>query len=85
MLAATSLLEKEKNPTEEQIRDALSGVLCRCTGYLKPVQAVLRAAAILRGEQVEPLVITMTLSVQITGQDDLLSGEEIGPAGMALL
>jgi putative selenate reductase molybdopterin-binding subunit len=38
------------NPSEEQVREALSGVLCRCTGYLKPVQAVLRAAAVLRGE-----------------------------------
>ena len=55
VLAARSLLEKEKYPTDEQIRDVLSGVLCRCTGYLKPVQAVQRAAAVLRGEQVEPL------------------------------
>ena len=56
VLAATSLLEKELNPTEEQVRDVLSGVLCRCTGYLKPVQAVLRAAAYLRGETVEPVL-----------------------------
>ncbi len=55
VLAATSLLESEKNPSEEQVRDALSGVLCRCTGYLKPVQAVLRAAAIIRGEKVDPI------------------------------
>ena len=54
ILAAKALLEKESNPTEAQVREALSGVLCRCTGYLKPVQAVLRAAAILRGEAVEP-------------------------------
>jgi putative selenate reductase molybdopterin-binding subunit len=55
VLAATSLLEKEDHPTEDQVRDVLSGVLCRCTGYLKPVQAVLRAAAILRGEEVDPI------------------------------
>lgn len=55
VLAATALLEKEKDPSEEQIRDALSGVLCRCTGYLKPVQAVRRAAAYLRGEAVPPV------------------------------
>ncbi len=36
------------------MRDALSGVLCRETGYLKPVQAILRAAAYLRGEQPPP-------------------------------
>ncbi len=55
ILAAKQLLARHPDPTEEQIRQALSGVLCRCTGYLKPVQAVLRAAAVLRGEQVEPV------------------------------
>jgi putative selenate reductase molybdopterin-binding subunit len=55
VLAARSLLAREPSPTESTVRQALSGVLCRCTGYLKPVQAVLRAAAVLRGEAVEPL------------------------------
>ena len=55
ILGARALLGREPNPTPEMIREALSGVLCRCTGYLKPVQAVLRAAAVLRGEAVEPL------------------------------
>ncbi len=49
ILAAHALLEQTLTPTEEQIRDALSGVLCRCTGYVKPVQAVLRAAERMRG------------------------------------
>lgn len=52
VLVAKALLNNTPSPTEAQVRDALSGVLCRCTGYLKPVQAVLRAAAILRGEEV---------------------------------
>jgi putative selenate reductase molybdopterin-binding subunit len=55
VLAAKSLLEKNLSPTEVEVRDALSGILCRCTGYLKPVQATLRAAATLRGEDVEPI------------------------------
>lgn len=55
ILAAYHLLEHNPNPTEAEVRDALSGVLCRCTGYLKPVEAVLRAAAMLRGEAVPPL------------------------------
>jgi len=55
VLASAALLDAEPNPTEAQVRDALSGVLCRCTGYLKPVQAVLRAAAVLRGEEVPPI------------------------------
>ena len=50
ILAAKALLDQNPNPDESQAREALSGVLCRCTGYLKPVQAILRAAAILRGE-----------------------------------
>ncbi len=55
LLAAKELLSCEPNPTEDQVREHLSGVLCRCTGYLKPVQAVLRAAAVLRGETVAPI------------------------------
>ncbi len=54
LLAALALLEEHPDPTEEQVREALGGILCRCTGYVKPVQAVMRAAAILRGEPVEP-------------------------------
>lgn len=55
ILAAQALLEKHPHPSEAQVREALSGVLCRCTGYAKPVQAVLRAAAVMRGEVVEPI------------------------------
>ncbi len=51
ILAAKTLLDKNPNPTETQVREAISGVLCRCTGYLKPVQAVLKAAAIMRGDE----------------------------------
>ena len=53
ILAAKELLDRNPAPTETEVREALSGVLCRCTGYLKPVQAVLRAAAVLRGEALE--------------------------------
>lgn len=55
VLAAHALLQREPDPSEDQVREALSGVLCRCTGYLKPVQAVLRAAAVMRGEEVQPI------------------------------
>src|SRR6266498_3828736 len=51
ILAAKALLDKNPNPSEEQVREAISGVLCRCTGYLKPVQAVLKAAAVMRGDE----------------------------------
>src|SRR5688500_15403050 len=55
LLAATALLDATAHPTEAEVRDARSGVLCRCTGYKKPVEAVLRAAAVLRGEPVPPV------------------------------
>ncbi|NJL92388.1 MAG: molybdopterin-dependent oxidoreductase [Anaerolineae bacterium] len=50
LLATRELLSRTPNPTEKDAREALSGVLCRCTGYVKPVQAVLEAAAVVRGE-----------------------------------
>jgi carbon-monoxide dehydrogenase small subunit len=40
ILSAASLLEKNPKPTEQEIREALSGNLCRCTGYQKIVEAV---------------------------------------------
>ena len=43
-------MDVNPDPTEEQVREAIAGVLCRCTGYLKPVQAVIKAAAVMRGE-----------------------------------
>ena len=55
VLAAKALLERNLDPTEAEIRDALSGILDRETGYVKVVEAVRRAAAILRGEQPPPL------------------------------
>src|SRR5947209_381322 len=55
ILSAHALLKRNPNPTEDEIRDALSGNLCRCTGYVKPVQAIQRAAAILRGEKMAPI------------------------------
>jgi aerobic-type carbon monoxide dehydrogenase small subunit (CoxS/CutS family)/CO/xanthine dehydrogenase FAD-binding subunit len=44
-LCAKALLDAIPRPTEADARDALAGCLCRCTGYRKPVEAVLRAAA----------------------------------------
>jgi carbon-monoxide dehydrogenase small subunit len=50
MMAAKALLARNPDPTEEDIRWALSGNLCRCTGYQNIVKSVLWAAAKLRGE-----------------------------------
>lgn len=50
ILCAKALLDENKNPTEEEIRKALDGVLCRCTGYRKIIDAVKLAAEKMRGE-----------------------------------
>ena len=47
-MSAKALLDKKNNPNEEEIREDLSGNLCRCTGYVKIVQAVKRAADYLK-------------------------------------
>jgi carbon-monoxide dehydrogenase small subunit len=44
MLTSYALLEKSKNPQEDEIRHAISGNLCRCTGYVNIVKAVQHAA-----------------------------------------
>jgi carbon-monoxide dehydrogenase small subunit len=50
LMATHALLLRNPDPTDEQIRSALEGNLCRCTGYAKIVQAVRRAAHLLRQE-----------------------------------
>jgi aerobic-type carbon monoxide dehydrogenase small subunit (CoxS/CutS family) len=44
VLSAKALLDRRSDPTEDEVREALAGHLCRCTGYRKPVEAVLAAA-----------------------------------------
>jgi carbon-monoxide dehydrogenase small subunit len=48
MLTGYALLEKSKDPQDDEIRQAISGNLCRCTGYVNIVKAVQHAAAKLR-------------------------------------
>jgi aerobic carbon-monoxide dehydrogenase small subunit len=50
MLTAIALLEENPDPTEEEIRWALSGNICRCTGYQNIVKAVRQAATAMREE-----------------------------------
>ncbi len=44
IMAAEALLRRSPNPTEAEIREALSGNLCRCTGYVKIIESVQAAA-----------------------------------------
>lgn len=54
LLTAKALLEANPAPARDQIRAALAGNLCRCTGYIKILEAVEGAAAQLRGESWTP-------------------------------
>ncbi len=51
MMAAYALLQKNHNPSEDEIRRGISGNLCRCTGYVKIVESVQYAAAKMRTEK----------------------------------
>jgi carbon-monoxide dehydrogenase small subunit len=53
LLVAEELLLKSPNPCRSEIQEALSGNLCRCTGYIKIYEAVELAAARMRGEEME--------------------------------
>jgi carbon-monoxide dehydrogenase small subunit len=54
LLTARALLDANVKPTLGQIKEALAGNLCRCTGYVKIFEAVELAAAWMRGEEAEP-------------------------------
>jgi carbon-monoxide dehydrogenase small subunit len=59
LLAAEALLSANPKPTRQEIKEALAGNLCRCTGYIKIYEAVELAAARLRGEKAEPVRETL--------------------------
>jgi carbon-monoxide dehydrogenase small subunit len=54
VLAAVDLLKRNPDPTPDEVRHGLEGNLCRCTGYVNIVRAVLAAAAEMRGEPAKP-------------------------------
>ncbi len=70
ILSAKSLLDNNPDPSEGEIRKALNPVLCRCTGYVRGVNAVQRAAAVRRGEKVAAFThIDRSLPVDLTKID----------------
>jgi aerobic-type carbon monoxide dehydrogenase small subunit (CoxS/CutS family) len=56
LISAVALLSEDPDPSEDAIRDALAGNLCRCTGYQPIIRAVQRAASEMRGEPVTGVV-----------------------------
>ena len=77
VLATKELLDRTPNPTEADARDALSGILDRESGYLRPVLAILRAAAGLRGESLDP--VEPALVAPLTGVDASGAPDEAKP------
>ncbi len=80
ILAAKALLDNNPNPTEADIREALSGVLCRETGYVKPIEAIQRAAAYLRGEDLDPYegpdIVDASYFLEMPPDDGDITGPE---------
>jgi len=55
IMAAKALLDRNPNPTDEEIRFAIAGNLCRCTGYTRIMTAIRDAAAVMREGRGEPV------------------------------
>ncbi len=51
ILSAKALLDNNQSPTKEEVKQAMDGNLCRCTGYSGQIKAILSAAAMMRGEK----------------------------------
>lgn len=69
IMAAKGLLDKNLNPTDEEIRTALKFNICRCTGYVAVIDAVNMAAKILKGEPVEYLPEEGGIGVSVVAKD----------------
>jgi carbon-monoxide dehydrogenase small subunit len=54
MMTTVALLEKNQDPSELEIREAISGNLCRCTGYVNIVRSIQHAARTIREDAAEP-------------------------------
>jgi carbon-monoxide dehydrogenase small subunit len=54
MMTAAALLARNPDPSEDEVREAISGNLCRCTGYVNIVKAIRHAAAEMRGAAAVP-------------------------------
>lgn len=52
IMQSKALLAENPDPTETEVREAIDDIVCRCTGYQKPVEAIMDAAGRLRGERV---------------------------------
>lgn len=70
IMSAKALLDQNPDPSEEEIRTALSGNLCRCTGYVKPVQAVRRAAGEMKASDDAALAAIRAAAQRLNGTSE---------------
>jgi carbon-monoxide dehydrogenase small subunit len=66
MMTATALLERNPDPTEGEIRAAISGNLCRCTGYVNIVKSIQHAAAQMQAATAVPSLATPAAREAVT-------------------
>jgi carbon-monoxide dehydrogenase small subunit len=76
MLSATDLLEREPDPSAEEIREGIEGNLCRCTGYQNIVNAVQYAAARMDGDASANEAAATDGGIPTTDLDAAKTGEE---------
>ncbi len=70
LVAAKCLLERTPEPSREQIAEALSGQICRCTGYLQIFDAVAAAARMMRGEPAPAPLLPRVQRGDVNGRED---------------
>jgi carbon-monoxide dehydrogenase small subunit len=75
LCAAKALLDETTSPSRDEVRERLSGNLCRCTGYLKVFEAVERAAAELRGEPLPPIDGAVEPTARDAAKEQAAAGE----------
>ena len=88
ILGTLALLERHPDPTDDQIRDMLSGILDRETAYVKPVEAIRRAAAVMRGDTTspfEPLLVTPLVDGDDLPPYDPSDAPPVGPSAVPRL
>jgi aldehyde oxidoreductase len=90
LIAATALLERNQNPCETDVMDAIGGVLCRCTGYRKIIAAILDASStselhcsVAAGEAVGKRLVRLDGERKVQGKE--IFGADECPAGALAL
>jgi carbon-monoxide dehydrogenase small subunit len=74
IMQAAWLLEQNTSPSEQEIREGISGNLCRCTGYVNIVKAIQQAAGELSASESAPVVAAATTEGQAVSAEPAAAG-----------